>query len=271
MMDESEIRQRFAQLREADRERHRASLRPTPARARAGLANDAARASARDRRGGGRRDRGGLDRECATVLASHCCHADDRGHRSMARADGRPTPDSRQRAARRDARARRVRARQNDSHTFKERNLTMRHSILAFAFVLGAASLAAQGPPMGQRSPSGGPDDTLGTIGSLGAGDAAPERDRTAGLAARGAHVRRSAGAGQVHGRSVEDDAEGEKMERLLRVHKVDEAAVLDEVDRILQSGAGDQEGTNFTDGTHQEHAHGAAAGEAGGPRARRG
>ena len=39
----------------------------------------------------------------------------------------------------------------------------MRRSILALAFVLGAGNLAAQGaqgpPPMGQRQPSGGPDD----------------------------------------------------------------------------------------------------------------
>lgn len=33
----------------------------------------------------------------------------------------------------------------------------MRHSILALAFVLGAASLAAQGPPRGQRGPGPGP------------------------------------------------------------------------------------------------------------------
>ena len=32
----------------------------------------------------------------------------------------------------------------------------MRRSILALAFVLVTANLAAQGPPMGQRSPAGG-------------------------------------------------------------------------------------------------------------------
>jgi len=120
MMDESELRRRFAELREADRERA-PSFAQTYGRARASeLACDAARAAARDRRGGGRRDRRGLARACAIVLAV-------RGHtndRDLARADGRPSPDSRQRAARCDARPWRVRSRHDDSYTFQERNLT---------------------------------------------------------------------------------------------------------------------------------------------------
>ena len=54
----------------------------------------------------------------------------------------------------------------------------MRVSILAFAFVLSTATLAAQGAPPGQRSPElgpGGPDDFGRNFFPAGARDAAPE------------------------------------------------------------------------------------------------
>ena len=79
-----------------------------------------ARAAAHDRRGSGRRDRRGLAGAWAIDYAERI-HARDR---DVARADGRPPRDSGQRAARCDARARRVRSRQNDSYTFRGRKLT---------------------------------------------------------------------------------------------------------------------------------------------------
>ena len=180
MMDESEIRQRFAQLREADRER-------APS-----FAQIYGRGRARRRLGAMPRVRPLVIGAAAAVVIAAVwianarpfsplfAHADDRGHRSMARADGRSPPDSRQRAARHDARARRVRARQNDFYTFEQRNLTMRRSILALAFVLGAATLGAQGQPMGQPMGDNAlKDPAQAMIGakllSSGAGDAAPE------------------------------------------------------------------------------------------------
>jgi Spy/CpxP family protein refolding chaperone len=112
----------------------------------------------------------------------------------------------------------------------------MRHSILAFAFVLSAASLAAQGPPPGQRGPGqgGGPDDwgrnffppelVMQHQSEIGLQDS----QRTALTSA----------VQQAQGKFMDVQwklsAEGEKMGRLLQGTQVDEAQVLEEVDRIL-------------------------------------
>ena len=110
----------------------------------------------------------------------------------------------------------------------------MRLSILALAFVLSTASLAAQGPPPGQRSPSGGPDDwgrnffppelVMQHQSEIGLQDS----QRTALTSA----------IQQAQSKFMDVQwklsAEGEKMGRLLQGPQVDEAQVLEEVDRIL-------------------------------------
>jgi Spy/CpxP family protein refolding chaperone len=109
----------------------------------------------------------------------------------------------------------------------------MRHSILALAFVLSAASLAAQGPP-GQRGPGPGPDDwgrnffppelVMQHQSEIGLQDA----QRTALTSA----------VQQAQAKFMDVQwklsAEGEKMGRLLKGTQVDETQVLEEVDRIL-------------------------------------
>jgi Spy/CpxP family protein refolding chaperone len=112
----------------------------------------------------------------------------------------------------------------------------MRHSILAFAFVLGAASLGAQGMPPGERrpGPAGGPDD-------FGRNFFPPElvmqhqseielqdSQRTALTSA----IQQS--QAKFMGVQWKLSAEGEKMTRLLQGTQVDETQVLEEVDRIL-------------------------------------
>ena len=111
----------------------------------------------------------------------------------------------------------------------------MRRSILAFAFVLSAASLAAQGaPPPGQRGPGPGPDDwgrnffppelVMQHQSEIGLQDA-----QRASL---------TSAIQQTQGKFMDVQwklsAEGEKMGRLLQATQVDEAQVLEEVDRIL-------------------------------------
>jgi Spy/CpxP family protein refolding chaperone len=110
----------------------------------------------------------------------------------------------------------------------------MRRSILAFAFLLSASSLAAQGPPPGQRSPSGGPDDwgrnffppelVMQHQGEIGLQDA-----QRAAL---------TSAVQQAQARFMDLQwklsAEGEKMGRLLQGAQVGETQVLEEVDRIL-------------------------------------
>jgi len=110
----------------------------------------------------------------------------------------------------------------------------MRHSILAFAFVLGAASLGAQGAPPGQRSRAGGPDDfernffppelVMQHQSEIGLQDS----QRTALTSA----------VQQAQAKFMDTQwklsAEAEKMGRLLQGTQVDEAQVLEEVDRIL-------------------------------------
>jgi Spy/CpxP family protein refolding chaperone len=110
----------------------------------------------------------------------------------------------------------------------------MRRSILAFAFVLCTASLAAQGPPQGQRSPGPSPDDwgrnffppelVMQHQGEIGLQD-----------------TQRSALTSAIQQAQTKFmdmqwklSAEGEKMGRLLQGTQVDETQVLAEVDRIL-------------------------------------
>jgi Spy/CpxP family protein refolding chaperone len=113
----------------------------------------------------------------------------------------------------------------------------MRRSIFAFAFVLIAASVAAQGPPPGMPRPGqgpGGPDDwgrnffppelVMGHQSEIGLSDA----QRTALTSAiQQAQSKFMDGQWKL-------SAEGEKMGRLLQGTQVDEAQVLDEVDHIL-------------------------------------
>jgi len=114
----------------------------------------------------------------------------------------------------------------------------MRVSILAFAFVLSAATLSAQGAPPGQRAPGppgpGGPDDfgrnffppelVMQHQGEIGLQDA-----QRAAL---------TSAVQQAQGKFMDVQwklsAEGEKMGKLLQPAQVDETQVLEEVDRIL-------------------------------------
>ena len=112
----------------------------------------------------------------------------------------------------------------------------MRHSILAFAFLIGAASLGAQGAPPGQRGPGpqGGPDD-------FGRNFFPPElvmqHQSEIGLQDSQRAALTSA-VQQAQGKFMDLQwklsAEGEKMGRLLQGTQVDETQVLEEVDRIL-------------------------------------
>ena len=116
----------------------------------------------------------------------------------------------------------------------------MRVSILAFAFVLSAATLSAQGAPPGQRAPMpgpggpGGPDD-------FGRNFFPPElvmqHQSEIGLQDAQRAALTSA-VQQAQGKFMDVQwklsAEGEKMGRLLQPAQVDEAQVLEEVDRIL-------------------------------------
>ena len=114
----------------------------------------------------------------------------------------------------------------------------MRRSILALAFVLSAASLAAQGPPQGpppgQRGPGAGQDD-------FGRNFFPPElvmqHQTEIGLQdAQRATLTSAVQQAQAKFMDVQWklSAEGEKMGRLLQNTQVDETQVLDEVDRIL-------------------------------------
>lgn len=111
----------------------------------------------------------------------------------------------------------------------------MRVSILALAFVLSAASLAAQGPPTGQRSPApGGPDDFGRSIFPP---ELVMQHQSEIGLQDSQRAALTSA-VQQAQGKFMDVQwklaAEGEKMNRLLQGTQVDEAQVLEEVDRIL-------------------------------------
>lgn len=112
----------------------------------------------------------------------------------------------------------------------------MRLSILAFAFVLSAATLGAQGMPPGQRppGPQGGPDD-------FGRNFFPPElvmqHQSEIGLQDSQRAALTSA-VQQAQARFMDTQwklsAEAEKMGRLLQGTQVDETQVLEEVDRIL-------------------------------------
>ena len=109
----------------------------------------------------------------------------------------------------------------------------MRSSILALAFVLGAASLGAQGP-VGQRPPGPGPDD-------WGRNFFPPElvmQNQSEIALQDSQRAALTSAIQQAQGKFMDLQwklsAEGEKMGRLLQGTKVDEAQVLDEVDRIL-------------------------------------
>lgn len=113
----------------------------------------------------------------------------------------------------------------------------MRVSILAFAFVLSAATLSAQGAPAGQRAPMpgpGGPDD-------FGRNFFPPElvmqHQSEIGLQDAQRAALTSA-VQQAQGKFMDVQwklsAEGEKMGKLLQPAQVDETQVLEEVDRIL-------------------------------------
>ena len=113
----------------------------------------------------------------------------------------------------------------------------MRRSIVALAFVLVTANLAAQGaPPMGGRpGPApGGPEDwgrnffppelVMQHQSEIGLQDSQRASLTSAIQAAQSKFM----------DTQWKLSAEGEKMGRLLQGPQVDEAAVLDEVDRIL-------------------------------------
>jgi Spy/CpxP family protein refolding chaperone len=111
----------------------------------------------------------------------------------------------------------------------------MKRSIFALAFVLVAANLAAQGsPPMGGRPAPGGPED-------WGRNFFPPElvmsHQSEIGLQ-ESQRASLTSAIQQVQSKFMDMQwklsAEGEKMGRLLQGPQVDEAAVLDEVDRIL-------------------------------------
>jgi Spy/CpxP family protein refolding chaperone len=110
----------------------------------------------------------------------------------------------------------------------------MKRSILAFAFVLSAASLAAQGPPAGQRGPGPSQED-------WGRNFFAPElvMQHQAEIGLQDAQRAALTSAIQQAQAKFMDvqwklSAEGEKMGRLLQGAQVDETQVLEEVDRIL-------------------------------------
>ena len=110
----------------------------------------------------------------------------------------------------------------------------MRRSIFALAFVLVTGNLAAQGPPMGQRSPAGGADDWGRNLFPP---ELVMQHQSEIGLQDSQRAALTSA-IQQAQSKFMDTQwkmsAEGEKMGRLLQGTQVDEAAVLDEVDRIL-------------------------------------
>jgi Spy/CpxP family protein refolding chaperone len=112
----------------------------------------------------------------------------------------------------------------------------MRHSILALAFVLSAASLSAQGAPPGQRAPGPGPGpDDWGR--SFFPPELVMQHQSEIGLQDSQRTALTSA-LSQAQAKFTDVQwklsAEGEKMGRLLKGAQVDEAQVLEEVDRIL-------------------------------------
>ena len=115
----------------------------------------------------------------------------------------------------------------------------MRRSIVALAFVLVTANLTAQGaPPMGGRPPGPGPGQGPEDWGrSFFPPELVMQHQSEIGLQDSQRAALTSA-IQQAQGKFMDIQwklsAEGEKMGRLLQGTQVDEAAVLDEVDRIL-------------------------------------
>ena len=115
----------------------------------------------------------------------------------------------------------------------------MRRSILALAFVLVTANLAAQGPPpMGGRPPGPGPGQGPEDWGrSFFSPELVMQHQSEIGLQDSQRAALTSA-IQQAQSKFMDTQwklsAEGEKMGRLLQGPQVDETAVLDEVDRIL-------------------------------------
>jgi Spy/CpxP family protein refolding chaperone len=112
----------------------------------------------------------------------------------------------------------------------------MRVSIFALAFVLSAASLAAQGAPQGQRGPGPGPGpDDFGR--NFFPPELVMQHQSEIGLQDSQRAALASA-IQQAQGKFTDVQwklsAEGEKMGRLLQPAQVDETQVLEEVDRIL-------------------------------------
>ena len=113
----------------------------------------------------------------------------------------------------------------------------MKRSIFALAFVLVTANLAAQGaPPMGGQRPQGpGPGEDWGR--NFFPPELVMSHQSEIGLQDSQRAALTSA-IQQAQGKFMDTQwkltAEGEKMGRLLQGPQVDEAAVLDEVDRIL-------------------------------------
>lgn len=110
----------------------------------------------------------------------------------------------------------------------------MRHSILALAFVLGAASLAAQGPPPGQRGPGPGRDNWGGNFF---APELVMQHQTEIGLQ-DGQRTALTSAIQQAQAKFMDVqwklNAESEKMGRLLQSTQVDETQVLEQADRIL-------------------------------------
>jgi Spy/CpxP family protein refolding chaperone len=100
--------------------------------------------------------------------------------------------------------------------------------------VLVTGNLAAQGPPMGERSRAGGPDDWGRNLFPP---ELVMQHQSEIGLQDSQRAALTSA-IQQAQSKFMDTQwkmsAEGEKMGRLLQGTQVDEAAVLDEVDRIL-------------------------------------
>src|SRR3977135_4133700 len=112
----------------------------------------------------------------------------------------------------------------------------MRRSIFALAFVLVTANLAAQGaPPMGGQRPGPGPGEDWSR--NFFPPELVMSHQSEIGLQ-DSQRASLTSAIQQAQGKFMDMQwklsAEGEKMGRLLQGTQVDEAAVLDEVDRIL-------------------------------------
>ncbi len=113
----------------------------------------------------------------------------------------------------------------------------MKRSIVALAFVLVTANLAAQGPPpMGGQRPQGpGPGEDWAR--SFFPPELVMQHQTEIGLQ-DSQRASLTSAIQQAQGKFMDTQwklsAESEKMSRLLQGAQVDEAAVLDEVDRIL-------------------------------------